>query len=120
VTVLFAPSEGKRPGGDLPPIDESAFCLPELYGYRLEAVTRYDEYVEQADEARHALIEKAAQTFDPAERNDLLVQTMDIAMPVDVAYIPLHYENVIAGVAKGIDFSPRPDEYLHAFEAKKK
>ncbi|WP_457629912.1 ABC transporter substrate-binding protein [Oceanithermus sp.] len=67
-----------------------------------------------------ALIEQAAQTFDPGQRNDLLVQAMDIAMPVDVAYIPLHYENVIAGVAKGLEFTPRPDEYLHAYEVKKK
>ncbi len=66
-----------------------------------------------------ALIEKAAQTFDQSTRKKLLVQAMDIAMLKDVAYIPLHYENVIAGVAKGVDFTPRPDEYIHAFEAKK-
>ncbi|WP_457629384.1 ABC transporter substrate-binding protein [Oceanithermus sp.] len=67
-----------------------------------------------------ALIEKAASTFDPKERDALLQQAMEIAMVQDVAYIPLHYENVIAGVVNGVEFTPRPDEYLHAFEAKKK
>jgi len=46
-------------------------------------------------------------------------EAMYIAMVEDVAYIPLHYENVIAGVRKGVRFTPRPDEYLHAFEAEK-
>jgi len=29
--TLFAPSESKRPGGDLPPVDATAFCCPERY-----------------------------------------------------------------------------------------
>ena len=65
------------------------------------------------------LIEEAAKTFDKAKREELLQQAMYIAMVEDVAYIPLHYENVIAGVRKGVRFTPRPDEYLHAFEARK-
>ena len=65
------------------------------------------------------LIEEAARTFDKKKREDLLKKAMYIAMVEDVAYIPLHYENVIAGVRKGIRFTPRPDEYLHAFAAEK-
>ncbi len=63
------------------------------------------------------LIEEAAKTFDAQKRAELIRKAMKIAMVDDVAYIPLHYENVIAGVRKGIVFKPRPDEYLHAYEA---
>ena len=49
MTILFAPSEGKHPGGDLPPISKDAFCLPELYARRIEVVKRYDHFVEEAD-----------------------------------------------------------------------
>ena len=49
MTILFAPSEGKRPGGTLPPVDEGAFCLPELYDRRLEAIRRYDDFIHKAD-----------------------------------------------------------------------
>jgi cytoplasmic iron level regulating protein YaaA (DUF328/UPF0246 family) len=51
VTILFAPSEGKRPGGDLPPIAEDAFCLPELYPRRVEAARRYVDFVRKADDS---------------------------------------------------------------------
>ncbi len=47
--ILFAPSEGKREGGTLPPIDESAFCFPDLYPYRREAAERYNAFVQSAD-----------------------------------------------------------------------
>jgi len=49
MTVLFAPSEGKRPGGTLPPVDESAFCLPGLHACRLEAMKRYSDFLRHAD-----------------------------------------------------------------------
>ncbi|WP_353661435.1 YaaA family protein [Hydrogenimonas sp. SS33] len=45
MTILFAPSEGKRPGGSLPPVDASAFCFPELYSFREEAMERYNRFV---------------------------------------------------------------------------
>ncbi|WP_457596793.1 YaaA family protein [Hydrogenimonas sp.] len=51
MTILFAPSEGKRPGGALPPIDPEAFFLPELFDKRMEAVDRYRRFVENADES---------------------------------------------------------------------
>ena len=49
MTILFAPSEGKRPGGDLPPISKEAFCFPRLYARRIEALTRYDRFIKTAD-----------------------------------------------------------------------
>ncbi len=62
------------------------------------------------------LIEEAAKTFDKTRRDALLKKAMRIAMVEDVAYIPLHYENVIAGMRKGLNYQPRPDEYLRAFD----
>ena len=32
MTILFAPSESKRSGGTLPPIDKDAFCFSNLFG----------------------------------------------------------------------------------------
>ncbi|WP_456322251.1 YaaA family protein [Hydrogenimonas sp.] len=49
MTILFAPSESKRPGGGLPPISESAFFLPQLYTQRVEALKRYDSFVDAAN-----------------------------------------------------------------------
>ncbi|NPA29736.1 MAG: YaaA family protein [Epsilonproteobacteria bacterium] len=51
MTVLFAPSESKRPGGDLPPINREAFCLPPLFPRRLEALKAYDTFIKKADTA---------------------------------------------------------------------
>ncbi len=48
MTILFAPSEGKREGGALPPIDESAFLFPELYEKRAEAAAIYHDFVQGA------------------------------------------------------------------------
>lgn len=40
--ILFAPSEGKREGGDLPPIHRNGFLFPELYSSRLEVIEQYE------------------------------------------------------------------------------
>ncbi len=50
MTILFAPSETKREGGDLPSIAEDAFIFPELYPKRLEAAKIYNDFMKEADE----------------------------------------------------------------------
>lgn len=40
--ILFAPSEGKKEGGNLPPINRESFILPELYPNRLEVIEHYE------------------------------------------------------------------------------
>lgn len=49
MTILFAPSEGKREGGTLPPIDKTAFCFENLYSRRLDALNSYRDFVSSAD-----------------------------------------------------------------------
>ncbi|WP_457592842.1 YaaA family protein [Hydrogenimonas sp.] len=46
MTILFAPSESKREGGVLAPIDETAFLFPELYEKRTEAAGIYRDFVQ--------------------------------------------------------------------------
>lgn len=43
--ILFAPSEGKRPGGILPPLCLDSFIFPELYAKRLEVLEKYEALV---------------------------------------------------------------------------
>ena len=54
--ILFAPSEGKREGGELPPLSESSLIFPERYPQRLEIIERYQKVVhEGSNEALEAL-----------------------------------------------------------------
>ncbi len=52
MTILFAPSEGKREGGALEPIDKSAFLFPELYEKRAEAAAIYRDFVQNASKEK--------------------------------------------------------------------
>lgn len=45
--ILFAPSEGKRPGGDLPPLNAQSIIYPELYPKRLEVIRQYESVVQE-------------------------------------------------------------------------
>jgi len=48
MTILFAPSEGKKSGGTLPPIDKDAFCFSNLYSYREEVIKKYNNFLHNA------------------------------------------------------------------------
>lgn len=45
--VLFAPSEGKRSGGESPSMCSSSFIFPELYDKRLEIISKYENVVQE-------------------------------------------------------------------------
>ena len=47
--VLFAPSEGKRPGGDAPSLGVSSLIFTELYEKRLEVISKYEKVVQEGD-----------------------------------------------------------------------
>lgn len=47
--ILFAPSEGKREGGDFPPLSESSLIFPEYYSKRLEVANRYQKVVSEGN-----------------------------------------------------------------------
>ena len=52
--ILFAPSEGKRTGGDKAPMNGDTFICPELYSKRLEMMVRYEALVQQGDDDKLA------------------------------------------------------------------
>lgn len=56
------------------------------------------------------IIAEAAAAFDPAERQKLLEQATERAFVTDQAVIPLHFEQQIWAMRKGLDFDARPIE----------
>lgn len=47
--ILFAPSEGKLPGGESSSINTSSFIFPELFEKRLEVISKYEKVVQEGD-----------------------------------------------------------------------
>lgn len=47
--ILFAPSEGKRTGGDSPTLSGSSFIFPSLYEKRLDVIAKYEKAVQEGD-----------------------------------------------------------------------
>jgi peptide/nickel transport system substrate-binding protein len=66
-----------------------------------------------------AMLEKAAETFDDAARVKLEHQVYDTVDRQDIAYVPLYYENVIAGLSNAIQYESRPDEMILAWQMHK-
>ena len=65
-------------------------------------------------------MEKAATTFDDAQRVKI---EQDVYAKVDrekIAYVPLYYENVIAGLSNTVQYEARPDELILAWEMTRK
>lgn len=48
--ILFAPSESKCEGGNLPPLNNESLILPELYSKRLEVIREYEKLVQESNE----------------------------------------------------------------------
>jgi len=106
MTVLFAPSEGKRPGGSLPPVDASAFCFPELYPLRKEAMETYNRFVQNAPrEALKKLFGIKEEALLQRYRTDLFeAPTMKAVERYDgVAYEYLDYPSLPAKGRRYID-----------------
>ena len=47
--VLFAPSEGKRPGGDAPSLTPDSLIFPNLYEKRFEVISQYEQLIKEGD-----------------------------------------------------------------------
>lgn len=62
------------------------------------------------------LVQQVNVEFDEARRIDLIHQINEQALDEDIVWIPLHVENVIAGVREGVVFEANPSEYLLAWE----
>ncbi|MDD5717275.1 MAG: YaaA family protein [Sulfuricurvum sp.] len=48
--ILFAPSEGKRMGGECPPITVRHLFLPEFYSKRLDVMNAYDRLIRKGND----------------------------------------------------------------------
>ncbi|MFA6189361.1 MAG: YaaA family protein [Sulfuricurvum sp.] len=49
MTILFAPSEGKRPGGDSPSLAAASLIFPELYEKRFEVISQYEKLIREGE-----------------------------------------------------------------------
>jgi ABC-type transport system substrate-binding protein len=65
-------------------------------------------------------MDKAAQTFDKKKRVALEQKVYGIAIKKDFAYLPLYFQNVIAGVANKVGWKSRPDELILAWQMTRK
>ncbi len=79
-------------------------------------LTRYDGWVKEKP-AMDAVTDRALSTFDPAQRERLLVQAVEMATN-DVAIIPLHQLVNFWATKKSIAYTPRMDERTVAMNAK--
>lgn len=70
----------------------------------------------QADE----IMATAAQTFDTEKRVALEQKAYGIALNQDYAYLPLYFQNVIAGVSSKVGWESRPDEMIFAWQMTRK
>lgn len=59
---------------------------------------------------------RVASSFNKAKREGLERKAFAIADTKDYAYIPLYYQNVIAGVANDVKWQSRPDELIFAWQ----
>lgn len=95
--ILFAPSEGKRSGGTLPPLDGKSFIFPELYAKRLEVLERYEALVRDgSDEILAELFGiKNLQAFERYKIPFAAAATMKAIERYDgVAYEYLRYDTL--------------------------
>lgn len=95
--ILFAPSEGKREGGALAPLNRESFIFPELYAKRLEVLKRYEALVRDgSDETLAELFGiKNAQEFERYKTPFAVSPTMKAIERYDgVAYDYLRYETL--------------------------
>lgn len=104
--ILFAPSEGKREGGELPPLAETSLIFPEYYSKRLEIMERYQKIVHEGnDEALEALFGiKDTREFERYKIPFHEAPTMKAVLRYDgVAYDYLNYPTLLCEAQHYID-----------------
>jgi len=92
--ILFSPSEGKRAGGELPPLSASSLIFPEHYPKRLEVMEGYEKVIrEGCNEALEALFGiKDTRVFERYRISFENAPTMKAVIRYDgVAYDYLNY-----------------------------
>jgi peptide/nickel transport system substrate-binding protein len=72
------------------------------------------------DPEADAQMQQAGSNFDADARAKQIAVAYHDADQVKYAYLPLYYEDVIAGVANSIDYTSREDEQIFAWQMKRK
>ncbi|MDQ0327625.1 peptide/nickel transport system substrate-binding protein [Rhodopseudomonas julia] len=63
------------------------------------------------------LLDEATSTLDEDKREPILQKVSELTFNHHYL-LPLHYENVVLGASKDVDYKPRGDKYLLAYEVK--
>ena len=63
------------------------------------------------------MIEQALQQVDDEKREAMLQQATEMAMD-DLGIMPIHFQYTIWATKKGVQYTPRTDEYTLAFQFK--
>lgn len=104
--ILFAPSEGKCEGGNLPPLNHQSFLFPELYSKRFEVIQQYEQLVQEGNDQQ--LFElfglKDTKEYERYRERFSLKPTMKAIQRYDgVAYDYLNYNTLSADAQDYID-----------------
>ncbi|PRX03182.1 UNVERIFIED_ORG: peptide/nickel transport system substrate-binding protein [Martelella mediterranea] len=67
--------------------------------------------------ALDALVDEASRTLDENERRPILEEVSEITFN-EYLILPMHFENVVLGACKGIEYTPRGDKYTLAYDVK--
>jgi cytoplasmic iron level regulating protein YaaA (DUF328/UPF0246 family) len=104
--ILFSPSEGKREGGTLSPLNQQSLIFPDLFSKRLDVIEQYQELIlKGSDEELHALFGiKDPKEYGRYKHNVSVVSTMKAIERYDgVAYDYLTYNQLKPDAQEYID-----------------
>jgi hypothetical protein len=104
--ILFSPSEGKREGGTLPPLNQESLIFPDLYSKRLDVIEQYQALLEKgSDEELYTLFGiKDPKEYGRYKQNVSAVPTMKAIERYDgVAYDYLTYPQLTLQAQAYID-----------------
>lgn len=104
--ILFSPSEGKREGGVLPPLNQQSLLFPDLYLKRLEVVEQYQLLTQQgSNEELYELFGiKDPKEYERYKQSFAIAPTMKAIERYDgVAYDYLVYSQLPSAAQEYID-----------------
>lgn len=124
--ILFAPSEGKRSGGNTSSLSSSSMIFPSLYEKRLEVLSKYESVVQHGDNASlkelfgikdekeydrykisfdNAPTMKAIERYDGVAYDYLAYSTLDASQQAYIDRNVILFSNLFGPIGAG-DFIP--------------
>ncbi len=104
--ILFAPSEGKKEGGSLPPLNQDSLLFPEFYSKRFEVIRQYEQLTQNgSDKELYALFGiKDPTEYARYQQTFTAAPTMKAIERYDgVAYDYLNYQSLSLEAKNYID-----------------